>query len=77
MPKENGLERSIGRLEGKLDSLIVKVDNLDKSFIKLEEGRISTLEHDFAKLTGKLSIIAVIISAGISILSAVLINIFT
>ena len=75
MPPAN-TERSIGRLEGKVDLLITKVDNLDKSFHTLEEGRLSTLEHDFANLTGKLSIIAVIVSAVISIATAVVVKIF-
>ena len=85
MPKSNGLERSIGRLEGKVDALITEVKDLKKSFNTLEEGRVSTLEHDFAKLYTEVKIkakntamwMSAIISIGVSVLTAVLINRFS
>ena len=62
----NGIERSIGRLEGEIKQLISEVSELKMAFTNLELGRLSTLEKDFANLTGKLSIIAAVVSVVIS-----------
>ena len=64
----NSVERSIGRLEGKIDLVIQEVSGLKVSFNTLEEGRVSTLERNFANLTGKLSMIAAGVSVAISVL---------
>ncbi len=60
------IQRSIGRLEGKLDYLVNSVNTLAASFKTLEEGRLSQLEREFALLTGKITIIMVGVSAAIS-----------
>ncbi len=61
------INRAIGRLEGKMDSLIISTNALASSFKTLEEGRLSTLEREFAFLTGKITVIMVGVSAIISI----------
>jgi hypothetical protein len=63
---DSDINRSIGRLEGKLDSLVTSVNTLASSFKSLEEGRLSQLEREFSLLTGKITIIMVGVSAGIS-----------
>ena len=65
--QEDNFYRAIGRLEGKLDLIIKKVDDLDKSFRVLEEGRLSSLERQFANLGGKLSIISAVVAIVISL----------
>lgn len=62
----DSVERSIGRLEGKVDLVITTMDKLKDAFETLESGRLSTLEKDFANLTGKITIIMVGVSAGTS-----------
>lgn len=42
--------RSIGRLEGKLDSMVSSVQALSSSFENLEKGRLSRLEIAFAEI---------------------------
>lgn len=59
-------QRSIGRLEGKIDLIIDTMDKLKDAFETLESGRLSTLEKDFANLGGKITIIMVGVSAGTS-----------
>ena len=46
---KNGIERTIGRLEGKIDSLGLTITELKNAFDSLEKGRLSTLEINFAK----------------------------
>lgn len=53
----NNVERSIGRLEGKIDGMSVDIQNINQSmtnlkaaFDTLEQGRLSGLEVNFAKL---------------------------
>ena len=45
----NEFERSLGRLEGKMDSMTEVMTRLANSFDNLEKGRLSTLEINFAK----------------------------
>lgn len=47
---DTSVERSLGRVEGKLDSLIVAVGSLQGAFDALEKGRLSVLEVKFATL---------------------------
>ena len=68
----NGTERSLGRLEGKLDLIIKDVSELNASFHELEQGRLSRLEIQFSNLTGKLTIVAAVVSIGISALFFIL-----
>jgi hypothetical protein len=49
MPKYN-LERSLGRVEGKLDLVINQLTKLSGAFDQLEKGRLSTIEKEFAQL---------------------------
>lgn len=63
----NTQERSIGRLEGKIDLVIQEVKELNRAFRALEDGRVSTLERNFANLSGKLAIISAIVSFIVSI----------
>ncbi len=44
------LDRSLGRLEGKMDLMCTSVNNLAASFENLEKGRLSRLEISFAEL---------------------------
>ena len=53
----NNVERSIGRLEGKIDGMVVDIQNINQSmsnlkaaFDVLEQGRLSGLEVNFAAL---------------------------
>lgn len=61
------VERSIGRLEGKLDSLISTVSSLKQSFDTLEAGRLSALEKQVAQITTKIAIIASGLSVAVSV----------
>lgn len=63
----NELQRSIGRLEGKMDMLVSGMQEMASSFSSLEKGRLSKLEIAFANLIGKLTIIAVVVSALMSV----------
>ena len=72
MSKQNGIERTIGEIKGKLDSLITKVDDLAHAFNNLEAGRLSNLEKDFANLSGRLQTTATIIAFAVSIIIALL-----
>lgn len=55
MSKENNLERSIGKLEGKMDAMIATMERLASSFDNLEKGRLSTLEINVAKMQTEVS----------------------
>lgn len=48
----------IGRLEGKLDSVVSMVGELKGSFETMEKGRLSKLEVQFATLYAELSVTA-------------------
>jgi ABC-type Fe3+ transport system permease subunit len=50
MPEQQDLERSLGRLEGKMDSMVASMNHLISAFDNLEKGRLSTLEINFAKM---------------------------
>ena len=50
MPEAPDLERSLGRLEGKMDSMVASMNHLASAFDNLEKGRLSTLEINFAKM---------------------------
>ena len=56
-------ERSLGRVEGKLDLIIKEMSDLSTAFRTLEAGRLSNLETKVANLTVRIAII----SAGIPI----------
>ena len=75
MKEQLNSERSIGRLEGKLDSVISLVADIKGAFEKMEKGRLSVLEISFATLKTEVEVktrsSAVIISAVISILVGV------
>ena len=77
------LERAIGRLEGKMDSLIATLQGLTQAFDLLEKGRLSRLETNFATLQAEVkerartmslwtsfivSIIVSLVSIGVSFL---------
>lgn len=66
MANKDNVERSIGRLEGKVDLVLGQVSQLKTSFELLEAGRLSKLERDFANFTGRMTIIAAIASVAIS-----------
>ena len=54
MPKNLlDVERSIGRLEGKLDTVVTIVTDLKAQFDVLEKGRLSGLEVSFATLNAE------------------------
>ena len=80
MPEENTeINRALGRVEGKLDSLISTVTHLSNSFQQLEAGRVSTLESGFATLKAEASAYArntaIWVSAGISLIVGVVLAI--
>ena len=62
------VERSIGRLEGKMDYAINELSELKIAFNSLEAGRLSRLERDFANLVGKMTVIVSIASLLVSLL---------
>jgi hypothetical protein len=45
-----GMERSLGRVEGKLDLALTAISALGASFDALEKGRLSRLEVQFATM---------------------------
>jgi len=49
MAQEN-LQRALGRVEGKVDLVVQSIADLKNSFEKMEQGRLSKLEVDFATL---------------------------
>lgn len=75
-------ERSLGRVEGKLDSVISVVTDLKSSFDSLEKGRLSRLEVAFATLHTEVSVkaknsamwSATIISVVVSVVTAIIIK---
>lgn len=84
MPKKeegDNLERSLGRLEGKMDSVMSTVTALAASFENLEKGRLSNLEIAFAKIQTEVSersrSTAVLTSSIVSLIVAVLGYLFT
>ena len=50
---DENFERALGRLEGKMDSMVASVNALAASFESLEKGRLSRLEIAFATLKGE------------------------
>lgn len=46
----NSFERALGRLEGKMDSMVNSVNALASSFESLEKGRLSRLEIKVAEI---------------------------
>ena len=88
----SGIERSIGRLEGKVDGIVGDIKTisdsmnaLKSSFDVLEKGRLSNLEVSFASLQAEVQVKAkntalwagAIISVSVSVVSGVLIYIIT
>ncbi len=65
---QSGLERSIGRLEGKVDLMLKETTSLRADFQSLEQGRLSRLEVKVEGLVIKMTIIVSIISAVVSLL---------
>ncbi len=67
----NNLERSIGKIEGKLDAVVAAVHEMKSSFDSLENGRLSRLEIAFATLqaetTMRAKTVAIWIASGVSI----------
>ena len=87
----DSVERSIGRIEGKLDSAIVavsqvggEVKSLRDDFATMEKGRLSRLEVSFASLETTVNLKAkntamfwgTIMSIIASIVSAILVSFF-
>lgn len=68
---EEGVERSIGRLEGKLDLVIDTMTELKAQFISLEAGRLSKLESTVAGLVVKVGLVAAAIPIAIELLTRV------
>lgn len=66
---EQNINRSIGRLEGKVDLVIGQMTKLEGAFSTLESGRLSRLETEVAGLIVKMSLIA----AGIPIIVSLVI----
>lgn len=74
------IQRSIGRLEGKLDSVLGVVSKLSVDFTALEQGRLSRLEVAFntletetnVKTTASARWTAAIMSIGVSVIAAVI-----
>lgn len=52
---EDELQRSIGKLEGKMDLMVSSMQELTAAFANLEKGRLSTLEINFAKMQTELA----------------------
>ena len=61
------LERSLGRVEGKLDLLVSSVSDLSGAFKTLEAGRLSALETKVAGLTVRVALISASVPVVISI----------
>lgn len=79
--EDKNVERSIGRLEGKLDSVISLVGDLKGAFEQMEKGRLSVLEISFATLKTEIEVkarwsamlMSMIISILVSVISATVI----
>lgn len=84
MENQESIERSLGRVEGKLDSLIVTVTHLSNSFQQLESGRVSALESGYATLKAESTSqakntamwVSAFISIGITVIGSFLIKHF-
>lgn len=75
--QNNEFERSLGRLEGKMDSMTEVMTRLANSFDNLEKGRLSTLEINFAKFYTEINTKAKSIAIIYSIVSAILVSVIT
>ncbi len=77
----NSFERALGRLEGKMDSMVSSVNALASSFESLEKGRLSRLEIKVAEIvtenTAKTKSTALWVSLVISIAIAIIPQIIT
>jgi len=84
------IERSIGRVEGKLDAMSIEISQLNQemkslraAFDILEQGRLSGLEVQFATLNAQVAVRAkttalwtsAVISGSITILTSIVIYI--
>ena len=56
--EEANLDRSIGRLEGKVDFIIKEMSDLKGAFSVLEAGRLSKLESQVSGLIVKVGVIS-------------------
>ena len=80
MAEETNMERSIGRLEGKLDLVVTSITGLQSAFDTMEKGRLSRLEVSFNTLQTQVSLKAkssalwygLIASASTSVISGVI-----
>lgn len=57
--KQDGVQRALGRIEGKLDSVIARIDKVDATIIT-HDDKINLLETFRDNLTGKISILGAI-----------------
>ena len=75
--KKNGISvQSIYELvDRKINEVNTSITRLETKFDTLEAGRLSSLEKDFAKLQGKMAVIAGVVSIVISI-AGILLNKF-
>lgn len=65
---DHDVQRSLGRIEGKLDLMLARIDHLDKTAGKHDE-RIDALEHLRTRLLAYASVASIFITAAWQILS--------
>lgn len=68
------MERSIGRLEGKVDLILTDMSKLRGSFETLEAGRLTRLEEEVSGLIVKMGVATAVISIVLSVASAYFIH---
>lgn len=77
----NGIQRDIGRLEGKIDTLTTSIGNVHKEvgglrndFMDMEKGRLSKLEVEVATNAAKMKVYIAIASFAASALVGLIIK---
>jgi peptidoglycan hydrolase CwlO-like protein len=67
----NNLERSVGRIEGKLDGILEQLKKINGS-IGEQDRRIDTLEQESARAKGIAAGISIVVSAAIAVINHLL-----
>ena len=65
--EDDGIQRSLGRIEGQLTEMKLQIASLSIAFTTLEAGRLSALEKQVANIMGRIAVIVTLISGFVSI----------
>lgn len=64
------VQRSLGRIEGKLDGLAERVED-DRDYLYRVSARVGTLEHDKSRRKGAVAVVSAAVSAMVALLVGV------